>query len=796
MQFRTLLTGSAILAMTVLAACGSPESRQARYLERGDQYVHDQNFEKAGVEYRNALQIDPKSIKARMALGRVAEKLDNLRDAVGQYQAVVELEPGNNEARGLLARLYLMAGYEDAAAKLITPGLEKDPNDPLLLVVRGAARAHSGDLAGAQTDAQAALQRAPDNDLAIALLASLYRRAGQLDKAEATVAAGLQRLPGNVDLRIVMADLQLAAGKPAAARAQLEELVRREPQDLQHRYRLAKFLVAQRDVDSAEQVLRQAVSTAPDNVAPKLALAEMLTATRGLPQAEAAISQFASAEPKNLDLQLALASYEERNGKREPAEATYRGIITLADTRPTGLAARNRLAILRMKAGKADEAAALVAEVLKANPGDNDALVIRANLALERKDPGAAIPDLRAVLRDQPGQLVVARTLAQAHAANHELPLAEETLRSALKTSPSDVATLLDLSQLLKQEGQASEARTLIEQAATAVPKDVSVQQALFRVQAEQNDLAAGRRTAEALILNLPKDPVGPYLLGLIDEAQGNPDAAIRDYEQSLDLQPTGAEPLAAVTRLYARAGHYDRAYQRLDAILADKPDNVVAVNLKGEMLGAQGRIDDAARQFTVAMTKSPTWWIPYRNLAGMHLRARRFEQAATVLRAGLEQTGQQVLATDLGSVYEQTQQWDQAIRTYEGVLAKDPKSTLATNNLAMLLVSQRNDAASLSRAAALVGDLEQSQDPAVMDTVAWVRFKTGDNPGALSLLQQVARRVPNSPLIRYHLGMAQLKSGDRSAARASIEAALRGGASFQGAEDARNALESMRRPG
>jgi tetratricopeptide (TPR) repeat protein len=796
MYLRIVLSCALLLGIAASTGCGSPQSREARYLQRGEQYLHDRNYDKAGVEFRNALQIDPRSIKARMALGHVAEKLDNPREAAGQYQAVVEQDPTNNEARGLLARLYLMGGLEDAAAKLIAPGLEKDPGDPLLLVVRGAARVQAGDLVGAKADAESALQRAPANDLAIALLASLYRRNGELDKATATVAAGLQRVPDNADLRIVLADLLVAQAKPDEARAQLEQLVTREPKELQHRYRLARFLVAQKNVDGAEQVLRAGIAAAPGNVAPKLALTEMLTATRGLSQASAVLAQFAGAEPKNMELQLALAGYQERNGNLQLAETSYHNILALAGTEPAGLVARNRLAVLRMKAGHAAEAAALVGEVLKENPGDNDALVIRANLALARNEPQAAIPDLRAVLRANPGMLVITRTLAQAHAANNELPLAEEALRAALKTAPRDVATLLDLAQLLKQQGQPREARSLIEQAATVAPADSAIQQTLYRIQAEQNDLDAARRTAQALIINLPRDPAGPYLLGLLDEAQGKPEAAIRDYEQSLAIESAGAESLAAVTRLYAKAGHYDRAYQRLDAILAAKPDNVVSLNLKGELLNAQGRLDAAAKQFSAAIDKSPKWWIPYRNLAAMHLRLKRPEQAVAVLRAGMDTTGELALATDLASVYEQTQQWDQAIDTYDAVLKRDPKSILALNNLAMLLVTQRDDSASLARASRLSAELEKSSDPAVMDTVAWVKYRNGDFANALSILQQAAAKVPNSPLLRFHLGMAQLKSGDHAGARSSIEAALKTGAHFEGVDEARSALESIRRTG
>ena len=42
-----------------LAACSGPEERLARAIERGEQFMADEDFEKARVEFSNALQIDP-----------------------------------------------------------------------------------------------------------------------------------------------------------------------------------------------------------------------------------------------------------------------------------------------------------------------------------------------------------------------------------------------------------------------------------------------------------------------------------------------------------------------------------------------------------------------------------------------------------------------------------------------------------------------------------------------------------------------------------------------------------------
>jgi Tfp pilus assembly protein PilF len=49
---------------------------------------------------------------------------------------------------------------------------------------------------------------------------------------------------------------------------------------------------------------------------------------------------------------------------------------------------------------------------------------------------------------------------------------------------------------------------------------------------------------------------------------------------------------------------------------------------------------------------------------------------------------------------------------------------------------------------------------------------------------------------MRYHLGMAQLKTGDRASAAKNLEAAVRSGRQFHGAKEAQAALEQIKAAG
>src|SRR6202050_2112234 len=146
---RRLLLCAIGFAALALVGCGGAQARKARHLEKGHAYYAANNFEKARVEFRNALQIAPNDSEARYDNGLVDEKLSNLREAAQFYQGAIDSNSDNIKARAALARLYLFGGAPERALETIKPSLAKHPDDAPLLTVRAAARIQLKDPDGA-----------------------------------------------------------------------------------------------------------------------------------------------------------------------------------------------------------------------------------------------------------------------------------------------------------------------------------------------------------------------------------------------------------------------------------------------------------------------------------------------------------------------------------------------------------------------------------------------------------------------------------------------------------------------
>ena len=785
-----LLVAAAISA----SGCGGAQARLARHLSKGDAFLAAGNFEKARIEFQNALQIAPKDPEARLEMGVVDEKLGNRREAAQFYQAVIDVSPDNTDARARLARLYLFAGAPDQALELISSSLDKHPQDARLLTVRAAVRVQQKDLDAALRDAERAVALDPGSEDAVAVLAGTYKARNEIEKAQTLLEKSVQAIPGTVDLRLVLAQIYLQENRRGDAEAQLIKLIEIQPREKAHRLRLAQFYARQDQVDASERVLRQAIKDLPDQHDLKVSLVNFLAGRRGRDVAERELRAMIQADPKDIELVFALATFYQEGKEPEKAEAVYRNVIDQEKLGPAGLTARDRLASLRLQRGDLAGALTLVNEVLAKSPRDDDALMIRGDIALAKQDPRAAIADLRAVLRDQPNSEGVVRSLARAHLANGEPALAEETLRRAAQADPNNLALQLDFVQLLAQIGKTEQAKSIVAEMVKRKPDNLDALDAEYRVAMATQDPDLAQSAADAIVALRPKQAGGYVYQGMIAEQAKRNDDALRLYEQAAKLQPDGAEPLESVVRVLVNMKRLPEAIKRLDDSAAAYPASSFALVIKGELLLRNGRAADAKEAFTQGIARTPKWWPPYRGLAAAEVAAKDDPAVviATLRNATPVVDDSEQLVLLLAAMLERSGKPDDAIGEYETVLHKNPQSEVAANNLAMLLATYRTDPASLDRARDLSARFAHSSNPSYLDTYGWVLYKRGDAANSVPVLTQVVAKVPDAALSRYHLGMAQSAAGDAGDARDNLSRAVNSGAQFTGLDEARATLGKL----
>ena len=781
-----------IALMLALSGCGGKEERKAEHMAKGKAYLEQADYEKARIEFKNVLQIDPKNADAYYMSGLLEEKQQQWQRAFGNYMKALELNPQHLEAKAKVGKFYLLSGDTVKAEKMITEILAKKPGDPAAHTLKAALMARKGDMAGAIQEASQVIAADPTQTDAVSLIAALYSKQGDNAKAQDALENGIKANPKNVSLRMDLVSNFLKQNELAKAEQQMVEIITLDPKKLEYRINLATFYARSNQLDKAEKTLRELIQVDPKNEEGYLLLTEFLATKKSAEQAEKELLANIQAMPKAYKLRFGLAKLYQATNNPDKMRQTYQEIIDLDKTGPEGLKARNELASLDIQTGKPEEAGKLVAEVLKENPKDNQALLFRGQMSLAKGDANSAISDFRSVLKDQPDSVPVISLLVRAHTENKEPQLAKSVLSDAIAKYPENSNVRMAMADYLAATQDFDGALREVDAAMAADPKNLRALQAKAEIQAAKRDWPAAEATMSKLKAALPEQPLGYYRLGLIYQAQKKYDQALAEFELALSKAPKEIEPLTAMVNVLMLQGKGDKAVARINQVIQATPDNFMAHLLLGEVYVNQKKPTEAEGEFHKAIQINPKVSAGYLDLANLSRSRGDTNAAIQFLQQGIAAIpGDARLSVALAELYQLAGNNDKAIAEYDSILKKNPGLDVAANNMASLL-TDKGDKASLDKALELAKRFENSANPAFADTLGWIYFKSNQTDNALPLLQKAADKAPEFMLFQYHLGMALYKKGDMKGAKIYLQKAVDSKSTFPGLDEAKGILSKL----
>jgi tetratricopeptide (TPR) repeat protein len=161
------MSSSRFFIVLLLANCGSPDERAQRYYEHGIKLLSEQNYIKANIEFRNALQLKQDLVGAWRGLAQIEERNKNWEPLSAILRTIVELDPNDADAKLKLGRLLLAGNVLDQAFDLINAAAQIDNRSASILAVKAAILLKLNDSSGAKREAQAALEIDPSNAEAV-----------------------------------------------------------------------------------------------------------------------------------------------------------------------------------------------------------------------------------------------------------------------------------------------------------------------------------------------------------------------------------------------------------------------------------------------------------------------------------------------------------------------------------------------------------------------------------------------------------------------------------------------------
>ena len=791
---RYLVLGVVLLAGLGVAACGSPEEQKAKYRQSAEEYFKQGNFSKARVALRNAIKIDPRDADAYFLYAQVEEKEQNWMKAAAGYQEVLKIDSTHERAAIKLAKYYLEMRGLQQAGELADKVLTVHPDSGSAQAIKIAILALSGQMNTALKQAEQLIAIEPTEPDSALVMASLYTATQRRAEAIVQLRRALERDPNNLELLEALGTTLIKQGQWTDAEAALEKIVSIEPTVFTHRLRQVALFDQHQQYEKAEAILQESIRAKPDDEKRRLAFVEYVAKRRGVESAEAALIQAKSEMTKSGKLWFALGALYESTQRLEQARTLYRDMESAFSGKPEALDAQVKLASMEWAAGKTEDAERQLRAVLKENPRSIEALRLRGRIELQRGNGGDAIADLRSVLRDQPDWVEGHVLLARAHLLLGQSELARENLDRAVLIKPMLLEAQLLIAGLDVAAGKMKEAKQRLEALLAHEPNNVALLGALFQLQLQDREWNQGHATLKQLRQAGANQAAASLAEGHMAFAQQQWDAAEAAYSKAAQLQPRAAEPILALVRLDMRQGRMPQAQDRLEKVIKTIPDHPYAEGLLGELLLTKGGAEAARPHLDAATRLNPKWTTPWANLARLRYAQKLMQEGDAVLREGLASSPEnEQLRLMLAVSLTVQRQYDEAITQYETVLRHAPRSTMAANNLAALLVDHRSDPKSLERALTLSRGFEsEKSNPYMLDTLAWVHHKMGHHADALRLLKQATAVAPDHPTLNYHLGAAYAKAGQRAEAATYLKKAIASPGGFEEVNEAKTLLTEV----
>jgi tetratricopeptide (TPR) repeat protein len=364
-------------------------------------------------------------------------------------------------------------------------------------------------------------------------------------------------------------------------------------------------------------------------------------------------------------------------------------------------------------------------------------------------------------------------------------------LNESLRLNPRFVPAQLLLSRLKLATGDVVGAVKSAQDAKKNAPANPDAQLALARSLIAQRNITEAQPEVAALLAKYPQRAEPQALNGFILLQKKQTAEARAAFERALKLDPDYPEAYEGLLALDFRANRIADAVKRIDARLAQKPNNPTLLVVSARTYAAARQPEKSETALRRVIELDPNNMPAYLLLGQSYIAQKKMDQAVAQYDEVSKRT-QNVSASTMAALLVQLQRRDdEALKRYEAIVAANQGAPVAANNLAWMYAEKGvNLNMALQLAQQAKSQLPNSAD--VSDTLGWVYIKKGLPQLAIGPLEESVAKVPENAMFRYHLGLAYAQAGQKDKARAALERALQLSPQFDGANSARATLASL----
>ena len=745
-----------IVAAVSVASCKSDPKVAAReHLEDGNRQLAQQQYPEAILEYRRAVQADPRLGEARLQLAHAYASSGDGQNALKEYARASDLLPDDTAAQVKAGNFMLLAGRFEDAQGVAKRMLGRNANNVEAQILLANSLAGMKDLDGAVEAFETAVTMDPKRSATYSELGSVRLIGGQKDAAEAAFRKAIE-----IDANSANAHLSLA-----------------------------NFFWATGNLPEAERGMRRALRIEPNNLVGNRAMSMYYMLINTPEAAEPHLTIVAGVSP-NIDAKYFLAEYYLRLGRTDAARAV---LTPLLAAKASFAGASVRLARVEVVAKKNAEAHRVLEAVLAREPKNAEALITLGKLHLSENNTINALTTLKTAVQANPRSIEAHLALAQTLVLRGSVAEGTTAFNDALKLDGTSTEARMGLARLQINNNTPADAVPLVLKIVEEQPRNLEARLLLLHGLIAVGDLPQATNQLNVLLQQAPGSATVQTAAGMLATIKRDSEGARRAYALALSADPKSYQALAGLLNSEMQGKKFGSAKALIEKQLAAMPNDPNVLLMAAQTYSAMGDAFETEQALKKTVEVDPQSLQAYSMLGRMYYQQGRLDLARRELETFVTRAPKSVPAnTMLGTILELQGKKDEAKLRYNQALQTDPRAAVAANNLAWI---NANTNGNLDMALQLA-QTAKSQLPnrhEVDDTLGWIYYKKGLSTLAIESLNNSTTRQPDNPNYHYHLALAHHQNGDNEQARKHLEQALKSNANFEGAAEAKKLLESIK---
>lgn len=759
------------LSITWLTGCGSASDSAEKFIKSGKEFIAKGEPEKARLQFKNAIQVEPKVAESYYQLALLDEKAKKWKSMFAHLSKVEQLDPKHFDAINKIGQLYLLSGDATLAKKQVDKVLKDDPDNLMAWVLKSSIELKNEEYESAMQDVDYALSLSPTSVEATSLKAILLNKTGQPNQALNILTSLLKEKPNELPLTTIKLSILEEQKDYVAMEAIYNRLKTKHTSEAWVFVSLAKLYNLQGQYAKAKEVLEGFVNANPEQKETKMLLVSLVQPSEP-EKALALLESYIQYDLNDFDFRSAKIQLLIKTGQQQSAISELEKIVALDDGANSNKA-NIMLAGLDMQNKDQEAASKKLDAVLSQVPDDEGALLMKAKIEVLNSDIDSAVTRLRMVLRNNPESEQALILLAQAYMSSGSTELAEDNFRQALTVNPGNTVAALFVAKGLIKENDLNRTENILTNALKKTPNNAPILQTLAQVKLLKKDWLGTQSIVDTLLQNDQNSVVASYLSARISQGQERYAEAIDEYKKVLETRPEVSRALQGLAFCSMRLNQKSELLAYLKEFTTKNPRQFTSYVIQSNLWANDKSYPQAIEVLQEGLTIEPKWLSGYSALAFVYSKQGRFEQAVSAYLNGLKVApDNDRLTMQLASLYEKNENFFEAKQLYEQVLKRDKNNELVINNLASLLTDQFRSAKNLERAKEITQSFESATQPYFLDSFAWVRVQLGELDTAQPALERVISLAPNVAVFNYHLGVLHKKLNNQELANKYLTAA------------------------